>query len=91
MPRKVEIFTAGCHLCEDAVDLVKELACPDCEVTVYDLRERCSDLTCIEKATLYGVTSVPTVVVDGRIVECCRRPAVNAEALRTAGIGQALG
>ena len=35
--RQVEVFTAGCPVCEPAVQLVKELACPDCEVTVHEL------------------------------------------------------
>ncbi|MGH2659574.1 MAG: thioredoxin family protein, partial [Actinomycetota bacterium] len=37
--RQVEVFTAGCPVCEPAVQLVQELACPDCEVTVHDLRQ----------------------------------------------------
>lgn len=90
MKRQVEIFTAGCHLCQEAVDLVMELPCDSCEVIVYDLRERCDDLACIEKATAYGVRSVPTVVVDGKIASCCVRPGVDREALQAAGIGQPL-
>ena len=34
--RKVEVFTAGCPLCQETVKLVKEPACPRCEVIVYD-------------------------------------------------------
>lgn len=35
--RQIEIFTAGCPVCEPAVALVKEMTCPDCEVTVHNL------------------------------------------------------
>ena len=33
--RKVEIFTAGCPVCEPVVAMVKELACDNCEVHVH--------------------------------------------------------
>jgi len=83
--RRVEVFTAGCPLCDETVKLVKELACPSCEVTIYDLSKNGMD-----KAKEYGVNSVPTVVVDGRIAECCIRGKPNAESLKAAGIGQSL-
>lgn len=87
MARQVEIFTAGCPLCDEAVTLVNELACPSCEVTVYDLREQGDALA---QAKRYGVAAVPTVVVDGKIADCCVRPGVNAETLKATGIGQPL-
>lgn len=90
MKRKVEVFTAGCLLCDEAVKLVKALACPDCEVTVYDLTTGCETNVCREKANEYGVASVPTVAVDGHIVDCCVRASVSEQALRAAGIGQRL-
>jgi glutaredoxin 3 len=83
--RKVEVFTAGCPLCDETVALVKQLSCPSCDVTIYDLRE-----TGIEKAKEYGVNSVPTVVVDGKILECCARGKPTAEDLKAAGIGTPL-
>lgn len=83
--RQIEVFTAGCPVCEPAVQLVHELACPDCEVTVYDLRESGAD-----KAQQYGIKSVPSVVVDGTIAACCRGGGVDREQLQAAGIGQRL-
>ena len=47
--RKVELFTAGCPLCDKVVKLVKSLACASCEVTIYDLRKEAMD-----KARKYG-------------------------------------
>ena len=32
MQRKVEIFSAGCPACEQAAQLVADLACPSCDV-----------------------------------------------------------
>jgi hypothetical protein len=45
---------------------------------------------CMEKSKAYGVTSVPTVTVDGKIVECCKRSKPERESLIAAGIGQAV-
>jgi len=87
--RKVEVFTSGCFLCEETVMLVKALACPGCEVAVYDISEPCESRECIEKAKTYGITSVPTVVVDGKIADCCKRGKPDRDALIRAGIGQA--
>jgi glutaredoxin len=83
--RQVEVFTAECPVCEPAVELVRELACPDCEVTVHDLRE-----SGIEKARQYGIKRVPTVVVDGNVAACCADSGVVREQLQAAGIGRRL-
>lgn len=85
--RRVEIFTAGCLLCDETVKLVKELACPSCEVAVYDIKEQCETKECLDKMKQYNITSVPTVVVDGKIAECCKRSKVSKETLKAAGIG----
>ncbi len=87
--RRVEVFTAGCMVCEETVRLVKSLACPSCDVVVYDLREGCATNECREKATRYGITAVPAVAVNGVLLDCCRRGPIDAAALRAAGIGQA--
>ncbi len=87
--RKVEVFTSGCYLCKETVSLVKELACSNCEVTVYDISEPCESKECIEKTKAYGITSVPVVVVDGKIAECCKRGKLDRESLVKAGIGEA--
>ena len=83
--RQVEVFTAGCPICEPAVQLAQELACPDCEVTVRDLREGG-----VDQAHEYGITTVPAVVVDGRLAACCEGSGPNREQLLAAGIGQPL-
>lgn len=83
--RKVEVFVAGCPLCDETVKLVKELSCPSCDVTVYNLQKEGMD-----KAKEYGVNSVPTVVVNGKIAECCIRKKPTAADLKAAGIGTPL-
>ncbi len=84
--RQVEVFTAGCPVCEDAVALVKGLACPSCEVVVHDLR---ADGEAVSRARGYGVNAVPAVVVDGRLAECCTGSSVSEEVLRDSGVGVA--
>lgn len=85
--RKIEVFTAGCLVCEPTVELVQKLACPSCEVIVYDLNQGCQTNECREKAKQYGLNRIPAVVVDGRLLECCKTGLVTEEALRAAGIG----
>ena len=81
--RRVEVFRSDCYLCDDAVKLVKEIACENCEVTIYDLAKEGQD-----KAREYDISAVPSIVVDGNIVDCCTHGKVNKEALVAAGIGQ---
>ncbi|MEX2556484.1 MAG: thioredoxin family protein [Actinomycetota bacterium] len=80
--RQVEVFTAGCPVCEPAVQIVNELACPDCEVTVYNLLESGSD-----RAESYGIRTLPTVVVNGSVVSCCENRGPDRDELAAAGIG----
>jgi hypothetical protein len=84
--RKVEVFTAGCPVCTDLVDLVKATACPDCEVTIYNLNQGQG----VEAAKRYGVSAVPSVVVEGKLLECCKRAHPTEHDLKAAGIGKPL-
>lgn len=87
--RIVEVFTAGCPLCDETVKLVRAIACPNCEVQVYDLREGCMTNECREKANQYGIHRVPAVVVNGKLAECCsNQQPVSRETLMAAGVGQ---
>jgi len=85
--RRVEVFTAGCPVCDEAVTLVKDMACEGCEVIVYDLKELCDSAECLDKVRAYGIKRIPAVVVNGRLAECCGGGPVTAEGLRAAGIG----
>ena len=82
--RKVEVFSAGCPCCEEAVKLVKSIACPSCEVTVLDMR---NDRGAQAKAKEYGVKRVPAVVVNGKLAECCVSGGIDADTLRALGLG----
>jgi len=37
--RKVEVFSAGWPACDDVIDLIKQAACPSCEITVLDMHD----------------------------------------------------
>ncbi len=81
--RKIEIFSAGCAVCDETVALVNSLACPSCDVEVLDTQT--DDVAA--KAKQYGVRSVPAVVVDGQLAACCAGGADEAS-LRAVGIGE---
>lgn len=87
--RSVEIFTAGCPICEETVNLVKSLTCPSCDVQIYDLREGYTMIECREKAARYGVVAVPAIAIDGALLECCLREPLTPDSLRAAAIGLA--
>lgn len=84
--RTVEIFSAGCTLCEDVIERVRDIACTSCDVQVLDLHQ--DDVA--EKARQYGIESAPAVAVDGDPVTCCEDSGVKESRLREAGIGQPL-
>ncbi len=87
--RLVEVFTAGCPLCDETVKLVREVACENCEIQVYDLRQGCATNECLEKASQYGIKRVPAVVIDGHLAGCCQnQQPVSRQALVDAGIRQ---
>lgn len=86
--RLIEVFTAGCYVCENAVKEIKTLACPNCEVKVYDLNKKCDSNECEIMAKQYGINSVPAVAIDGKLVDCCSNRGINIEALKRAGLGQ---
>ena len=81
--RTVEVFIAGCPVCDDTVQLVKSLACPSCDVQVLDIR---TDKAAQAKAEQHGVKRVPAVAVNGKLTECCQS-GVDEAALRNHGVG----
>ena len=84
--RTVEVFGAGCALCEETIALVQGLACGSCEVSVLDM----SDATVAARAKELGVRWVPAVAIDGVLADCCASRGVDEETLRAAGLGQSI-
>jgi glutaredoxin 3 len=64
--KKVEIFSAGCSACKETVEMVKRIASSH-EVIIHDMNK--SEIA--SRAKQYGIRSVPTVVIDGKLASCC--------------------
>ena len=84
--RQIEIFSAGCAVCQDVVDRVTGLACPSCDVVVLDM----ADPQVAARAKTLGVKSVPAVAIDGKLADCCAGRGPDEATLRAAGLGQPL-
>jgi len=84
--RTIEVFSAGCAACEETITLVNRVACPSCEVTVLDMKRP----EVAKRARSLGIRSVPAVVIDGKLAECCAGRGPEEAGLRAAGLGQPL-
>ena len=85
--RKIEIFSAGCPVCEEIIQQVRQVACPSCDVQVLDMKS--PDVQ--RRATRLGVKSVPAVAIEGKLADCCANRSVDMGVLRAAGLGQPIG
>lgn len=81
--RKIEIFSAGCSVCQDTIDLVNSIACSSCEIEILDMQ----DSQVAKKAKDLGIKSVPAIVVDNVLADCCTGNGLNELSLRALGIG----
>lgn len=84
--RQVEVFSAGCAVCEEVIQLVKASACGSCNVTVLDT----NDIQVAQRAKSLGISRVPAVVIDGKLADCCARGGVDITTLKAAGLGSQL-
>ncbi len=82
--RKIEVFSAGCPACEETIALVNRVACPSCEVSVLEMK----DPGVASRAKSLGIRSVPAVVIDGKLADCCAGRGPDDAVLRAAGLGQ---
>jgi glutaredoxin 3 len=84
--RKIEIFSAGCIVCQETIKMVQNMACSDCEVSILDMY----DPAVAGRAKSLGVKSVPAVSIDGKLANCCTGRGPDEAVLKAAGIGQAM-
>jgi len=82
--RTVEVFTAGCSVCDEAVAAVRGLVCESCDLQIHDMRLPPAQA----KAREYGVQRVPAVVVNGQLADCCQEGAVDLGTLQGLGVGR---
>lgn len=81
--RKIEVFSAGCPACAETIELVNRVACPSCEVSVLDM----SQTDVAQRAKGLGIRSIPAVVIDGKLADCCTGRGPQEATLRAAGLG----
>ena len=81
--RKIEVFSAGCSVCEETVKMVQRVACPSCDVSILDMH----DAKVAQRAKSLGIRSVPAVVIDGKLADCCQGRGPDEATLRAAGLG----
>jgi glutaredoxin 3 len=79
--RQIEVFSAGCPVCEEAIEIVKRIACSSCEVHVVDMH----DQAVASKAASYGINRVPSVVVDGSLPTAAEAVALMKECCGNSG------
>lgn len=82
--RKIEIFSAGCPVCESFVAQVREEACPSCDIAVLDMKSP----EVAERAKQLGVGSLPSVAIDGVLASCCTSGGPDMAVLKEAGLGR---
>lgn len=82
--RKLELFSAGCPVCEETIQMVHSMTGCSCEVSVLDMK----DPEVARRAKELGVRSVPAVAIDGKLVECCAGRGPDEAMLREACLGK---
>lgn len=83
--RQIEIFSAGCNACQEAIEIVRRIACRSCEVTVHDMNDR----NVARVAKSLGIRQVPAILITAsELAACCSGHQVDEAVLRKEGIGQ---
>ena len=62
--RWIQVFSTDCPLCKDAVALVEQLKGDSDHLVVHDMGRP----QVVTEAYRLGIQSVPTILIDGRIV-----------------------
>jgi glutaredoxin len=81
--RKIEIFSAGCPVCQEAIATIQDNSCTSCDVTILDMNKS----SVSNRAKILGINSVPAVVIDGKLSDCCAGRGPDLKVLKTAGLG----
>jgi glutaredoxin len=84
--RKVEVFSAGCAVCNQTIELIKILAGRWDEITIHDTKET----QVAKRAKGLGIRTIPAVVIDGTLTGCCAGRGCDESILRAHGLGQPL-
>jgi glutaredoxin 3 len=82
LKRHIEIFSAGCMVCQEGIQLVNRLAGSTHQVEVHDMHQA----QIAQRATSLGIHSVPALLIDGQLASCCLGRGPDEAALRAAGL-----
>ncbi|MGB1012505.1 MAG: thioredoxin family protein [Nannocystaceae bacterium] len=82
--RHIEVFSAGCPACTETINLVNSIVCQSCSIDILDMHDK----AVAARAKQLGIRSVPAVLIDGKLSDCCTGRGVDAVTLQAAGIGQ---
>ncbi len=87
--RRIEVFTAGCPVCNPVVEMVKSIANEEYnDVTVYDLIKQYDINECVIRVEEYGITRLRAIAIDGKLLECCKNNAITREDLISSGLAE---
>ena len=75
----IEVFSAGCPLCQDTVREVKGKYAKSYEVKVLNMH----NVEIAERAKKIGITAVPSIVIDGKITDCFSGQGLELDSLPT--------
>jgi hypothetical protein len=78
--KKIEVFSAGCGLCSEVVDMVMRVAGSRHQVVVRDMHK----VDVARKAKDYGIRTIPAVVIDGKLVNTHARHGPHEREVRAA-------
>jgi len=87
MKRTIEVFTAGCGVCDETLQRIRDIACSSCDIVVHDTH----DAGVMDQVRELGITMVPAVVVNGHVLERSADGRYDEQLLREVGIGSPLG
>ncbi len=79
--KRIEVFTAGCAICQSTVEMVKSVVGTLHEVVIYNVTDQ---KEAMNKAQDYGVKSLPAIAVNGTLLSCCQERKVCESELRKA-------
>jgi hypothetical protein len=77
---RIEVFSAGCAVCKDTIDMVRRVAGSDHDVHVHDMHHG----EAAARASSLRIRSLPAVVINGRLASCCTGRGPNEHIIRLA-------
>ena len=84
MKKQIEIFTAGCPICEPVVQLVKDTASDNNKIIIHNLSMKTPNaIIGIKK---YKIKHLPAIVIDGTLLSCCKNIKITKSNLLNAGL-----